>query len=171
MEFAGAFHPQIVHTPVALIIIAALFELIGRATDIEWWRKAAFAMLVVGVLGAGAAVLSGREAGEAAEHQGVAESAVDAHEDIAIATLWIGIAAVLARALAGRAGRAKAAVGLLALGLHLAAAVTVGIAGYRGGKLVYEHGANVKVKGAAVVSDEAAKPNEREAGEHDDHDD
>jgi uncharacterized membrane protein len=168
MEFPGAFHPQIVHTPIALIIVGAVFELIGRATDIDWWRKAAFAMLVIGVLGAGAAVLSGQEAGESAEHQGVAESAVDAHEDIAKVTLWIGIAAVLARALAGRAGRAKAAVGLLALGLHLAAAVTVGIAGYRGGKLVYEHGANVKVKGAAVTSDGPAKPAEHESDDHDD---
>ena len=162
MEFPGVFHPQIVHAPIALIVVGALFELIGRATDLEWWRKAAFAMLVVGVLGAGAAVLSGEAAGEAAEKQGVAENAVDAHEDVAKVALGIGIAAVIARWLASRTGRAQAAVGLLALGLHLAAAVTVGLAGHRGGKLVYEHGANVKANAAAAHGVDGAQKSDED---------
>ena len=137
-------HPIVVHTPIVLIIVSVVFELIGRATDGAWWRKAAFAMLIVGVLGADVAVITGDEAGEAAEKHGVPEQAVDAHEEIAKWTLWIGIAAVLTRAAAGRAGAARGAVATLGLLLHLTAAVTVGIAAYRGGMLVYEHGAAVK---------------------------
>ncbi len=150
-------HPLIVHTPIALIILSFLFELVGRAMDAEWWRKAAFAMLIVGVLGATAAVLTGNQAGDAAEHQGVAEHAVDTHGDAGRMTLWLGLAAVIARASAGRAGAARGAVGALALAAHFAAAVAVGIAGYRGGMLVFEHGAGVHVHGAAVPSDGPAK--------------
>lgn len=147
-------HPVIVHTPIALLIVSALFELIGRATDVAWWRKAAFAMLIVGVLGAAAAVRTGDEAGDAAEKSGVPEQAVDAHEEMALVTLWVGAAAALARAVAGRMGPARGAVATLGLLLHLTAAVTVGITGFRGGLLVYEHGAAVKVNGKPVTTGE-----------------
>jgi uncharacterized membrane protein len=143
-------HPIIVHTPIAMIIVSFVFELVGRATDGDWWRKAALAMLVVGVLGAGAAVLSGDAAGELAEHQGVPEGALDQHEDMSKIALWLGLGAVAVRALASRAGAARTAAGGLGLALHLAAAIAVGIAGFRGGKLVYEHGAGVRIAPASA---------------------
>jgi uncharacterized membrane protein len=143
IEALAPFHPAIVHTPIALIIFGAVFELMGRALDNEWWRKAAFAMLIVGVLGAFLAVSSGGPAGD--------------HEEIAKISLWLGIAAVLTRALAGRMGAARAAVGALALLLHLGAATTVGIAGYRGGRLVFEHGAGVRVSGKLLSVPEGEK--------------
>ncbi len=164
-ELLAPFHPQIVHGPIALIVAGALFELVGRALDAEWWRKAAFAMLIVGVLGASAAVISGLGAGAAAEKQGVAEEAVDLHESAALLALWLGIAAVVTRAIAGRTGRAKAAVGGVALVLHLVTAVTVGVAAHYGGHLVYEHGAKVKVNGQPVVTPKTGGE-KGEAGEH-----
>ena len=137
MEALAPFHPAIVHTPIALIIVGAVFELAGRALDREWWRKAAFAMLIVGVLAAGLAVLSGRAAEEGVERQGVAKHAIEEHEEMALLTLWLGLGAVVTRAVAGRLGAVRAAVAGLALLLHLAAAITVGIAGFRGGLLVF----------------------------------
>lgn len=160
-EFLSQFHPQLVHAPIALIVVGALFELAGRAMDMEWLRKAAFAMLIVGVLGAYGAVLSGEGASEKAEHAGIPEETVDHHGDLAKIALWLGVAAVLTRAIAGRTGRVKAAVGGLALLLHLAAATTVGVAAHRGGRLVYEYGANVRVNGVPVV-----KPKPGAANEH-----
>ena len=167
MEFLAQFHPQIVHMPIALIIVAFFFELVGRFVDLEWWRKAAFALLILGVLAAGAAVLSGRGAGHEAERQGAPEQAIDRHEDIAQLTLWLGIAAIVARAVAGRTGRARAAVAGLGLALHLAAAITVGVAAHLGGELVFEHGVQVK----AHAQPAGAQPGghsgeEREAHEH-----
>lgn len=146
-------HPVLVHLPVSLIIVSLLFEIAGRLIDAAWWRKAAFAMLIVGTLGAWAAVLTGEKAGEAAEHQGVDEHAVDEHEDAGKLTLWLGIGAVVLRALAGRAGKAKSVASGLALALHVAAAIAVGVAGFRGGRLVFEHGANVRVHDQLVPSD------------------
>jgi uncharacterized membrane protein len=151
MEALAPFHPAFVHVPIALIIVGAAFELVGRALDGEWWRKAAFAMLIVGVLGAAFAVLSGDQAGDRAEHQGVAEKTVDEHGDVGKLALWLGLGAVVTRAVAGRLGAARAAVAGLALLLHLGSATAVGIAGFRGGKLVFEHGAAVKVGGKLLV--------------------
>jgi uncharacterized membrane protein len=173
MDALAPFHPAVVHAPIALIIAGFVFELVGRALDREWWRKAAFAMLVVGVLGAGAAVLSGRAAEEGAERQGVARHAIHEHEEIAQLSLWLGLGAVLTRAVAGRLVALRAAVASLALVLHLAAAVAVGIAGFRGGVLVFEQGAGVKVGGKLVQNPEGRadptargeKGHEAESGE------
>lgn len=174
MEFLGSFHPQIVHFPIALLLLSPLFEIVGRATDVQWWRRAALAMLVIGVVGAFFAVQSGEPASEKAEHAGVAESAVEAHEDIAKVAMWIGLGALAARIGAEvLKGGAAGAVGGLALLLQIAAAVTVGIAGYRGGKLVYEHGANVTVNGQPVTqggaggAETAEQANGGRGGEHD----
>jgi uncharacterized membrane protein len=166
MEFLAPYHPQITHGPVVLIIVGLLFELIGRALDREWWRKAGLAMLVFGAMGAVLSVLSGNAAGELAEKQGVPESAVDAHEEIAALTMWLGIAALVLRAAAGRLGRLKGVVVALALLVWLAAAVTVGVAAHRGGQLVFQHGAAVKVQGRLIQ----AGPAPREKAEEKDGD-
>ena len=150
MDFLAPFHPQITHTPIVLLVVGLLFEIIGWLTDLAWWRKAALAMLVLGVLGAGAAVLSGGPAGDAAEEHGVPEAAVDAHERAADLTLYLGIAALVARIAAAASRKGRTALSGLALLLWIAAAVMVGITGYRGGKLVFDYGAAVRVKGQFV---------------------
>jgi uncharacterized membrane protein len=151
MEFLGPFHPQIVHFPVALLLVSALAALAGRALDSDWLRRAGVALLVVGFLGAVGANLSGDAAHETPEdRQGVPESVIDAHEDMAKVTMWLSGAAVLALAVAGRVRSAAGALSALALLLQLGAAVAVGVTGHRGGRLVYEHGANVRVGGALV---------------------
>jgi uncharacterized membrane protein len=150
MDFLAPFHPQIIHTPIVLIIVSLVFDLVGRALDREWWRKAALAMLVLGVLGAGGAVLSGLPAGEAAEHRGVPEAAVDAHEEMAVLTLWLGVATLVARLGAAKLASVRGPLAGLALLLHVATATTVAVAAHRGGMLVYHHGAAVRVKGEQV---------------------
>jgi uncharacterized membrane protein len=149
MNLTFELHPVIVHTPIALILFSLLFDIVGRLTDLAWWRKAAFAMLIIGVLGAWGAVLSGQAAEEAAEDQGVPHEAIHDHEDAGVITLWLGVAAVIARALAARPGAARTAFSVLALVTHLLTASAVTVASYRGGLLVYEHGAGVKTQGVS----------------------
>ncbi len=144
MDFLGPFHPQITHAPIVLIIVGLLFDLVGRALDREWWRKAGFAMLALGALAAVLAVLSGTAAGEVAEKRGVPEASVDAHEEMARIAMWLGIAATVLVALAGRAGRLKGLVTAAGLLVWLGAAVAVGVAAHRGGQLVFRHGAGVQ---------------------------
>jgi uncharacterized membrane protein len=142
-------HAVVVHAPIALIVVALLFDIVGRATDVSWWRKAAFAMLVVGVIGAWLAVQTGDDAEHAVEDQpGVPHEAVEAHEAAGIFTWWMGLLAVAARALETRSGAARGAVSAVALVAHLLTAAGVGVAGARGGKLVYDHGLGVKTEAA-----------------------
>ena len=147
MEFLAPFHPQITHGPIVLIIVGFVFEIAGRVLDRDWCRKAAFAMLVLGVLSAFLAVQSGEAASAGVEKQGVPEQTVDAHGNLGKLALWLGLGAVVARALAGRMGPVRGAVAGLGLALHLVAAITVGIAAHRGGQLIFEHGAGVKFHG------------------------
>ncbi len=171
MEFLAPFHPQITHVPVVLIPLAFLFELVGRALDRDWWRKAAVAMLVAGVVGAWLSVQSGHGADEFADRQGIEEHAIDAHENAATLTLWLGLAALAARAVAARAGRGaprkawSAAVVGLGLALHLAASITVAVAAHRGGLLVFEHGAHVRLHGR-LIQEGPPRGSGNEAEEH-----
>ena len=152
MDFLAPFHPQIVHTPIALLIFSAFFAIVGRLFDREWLRKAAMLMLVFGTLGAYFAIESGKPAHRVPEHeQGVSEEAIHEHSDIAHNCFRFAVAALIAYAIATRlkGGPQKALVGA-GLVLQTLAAVGVGLAGKEGGELVYEHGANVRVAGELV---------------------
>ena len=50
MDVLGQFHPQIVHTPIVLLIFSALFAIAGRLFDRDWVRKASVLLLVFGFL-------------------------------------------------------------------------------------------------------------------------
>lgn len=159
MDFLGQFHPQIVHTPVALLIFSAFFAIVGRLFDREWVRKASVLLLVFGFLGAFASVQSGQIAHRVPEHrQGVPEEALDEHAAFGRYTMWAAGAAIVAHAVAPRLqGGAAGAVAALALVLQLAAAGLVGVAGFHGGKLVYEFGANVRIGGVLVKNPGAGR--------------
>jgi hypothetical protein len=88
------------------------------------------------------------------EHeQGVPEEEIDEHAALGKRTMQLAGGAVLAIAIASRlTGAAATTFSLIGLVLQLSAAVVVGLAGYEGGKLVYDHGANVKVDGQLVKS-------------------
>lgn len=163
-ELLAPFHPRLVHFPIALIVVGAIFELVGRITDLDWWRRSAFAMLVIGVLAAGFALSSGEGAAvQAWERQGVPREPLERHETAGKLTFWVGALAVLLRLLAGRLGALRSFASGGALALHLAAAGLVVLAGFHGGKLVYEHGAGVRVDGELVPSGPVDTPEGVEA--------
>jgi uncharacterized membrane protein len=62
-------------------------------------------------------------------------------------------------------GGLASALSWLGLALQLAAALAVGFAGLLGGKLTYEHGANVKVDGQLVKSAKAAEHHEEKGSD------
>jgi uncharacterized membrane protein len=159
MDALGQFHPQIVHTPVALLVFSAFFALAGRLFDREWVRKTSVLLLVFGFLGAFAAVQSGQVAHRVPEHeQGVPEGEIDEHAEFGRYTMWVAGAALVAYAAATRVpAGAAGAVSALALVLQLAAAVLVGVTGYRGGELTFEYGANVKIGGVLVKNPGAGR--------------
>jgi uncharacterized membrane protein len=159
MDALGQFHPQIVHTPVALLVFSALFAIAGRLFDREWVRKTAMLLLVFGFLGSFVAVQSGQVAHRVPEHeQGVPEDEIDEHAEFGRYTMWAAGAALVAYAAGTRLpGGAGNAVAALALVLQIAAAVLVGVTGHRGGELVYEYGANVRMGGALLKNPGAGR--------------
>jgi uncharacterized membrane protein len=167
MEFLGQYHTQIVHFPIALVLVSLLFDVVGRATDSAWWRKASLALLVFAVVGGAAAVLSGEPASEVAENkQGIPEATVEKHEDMGKIAAWLAGGALAARLVENGVGSARVLVGALALLLQLGAAVTIGIAGHRGGMLVQKHGAGVAIEGQLIRAP-GAPPKAIETKEHD----
>jgi uncharacterized membrane protein len=159
MDVLGQFHPQIVHTPVALLIFSALFAIAGRLFDRQWVRKASVLLLVFGFLGSFAAVRSGVIAHRVPEkEQGVSEEEIDEHGQMGERTMYLAGGALVAVVAASRlTGQAAAAVGGLALVLQILAAVAVGFTGHAGGELVYEYGANVRVGGQLVKNPGASR--------------
>ena len=146
MIFDVPLHPLVVHFPVVLILVSLLFEIVGRATDGPWWRKASLAMLVIAVVAGIVAGYTGELAADHAEKiQRIAEDTVDSHGDLAKLSIWLAGGALAARLAEAGMGTLRGVVSLVALLLQLASAVTIGVAGHRGGLLVYRHGAGVTV--------------------------
>jgi len=167
MDFLAPYHPLIVHTPVALIIVSVLFEIAGLATDSAWMRKTSNALLVLGVLGGIVAILSGEPASEIAEkRQGIPESRIDWHGDAGKIATWLGGGAIVARVAAATIPGGRAAIAVVAFLLQLCSAMAVGVAGYRGGQLVFTHGAGVHVDGALVRSAHAEAESEPDSSAH-----
>jgi len=168
MNFLGPFHSQIVHAPIVLIVFSAFFALVGLLMDRDWLKKTSVVLLVFGFLGAFLAVQSGKPAHRVPEHQqGVPEQAIDTHEMLGERTMYLAGLALVALFIASRLkGGVASAVGALGLILQLLAAGCVAYTSYLGGKLVFEHGANVKVDGQLVKSvhagEHAEKPGEAE---------
>src|ERR1700730_14160010 len=59
MAFAGRLHPLLLHFPIALIIVAAVAELVAMLTAFRAWHVVAVANVRGGALFAGATALTG----------------------------------------------------------------------------------------------------------------
>ena len=138
-------HPMVVHFPIALVITACLFDLIGLFLEKRDFSQTAFYLLFVGTLGAIGAVLTGEYLAHEEAHsiQGIRE-VLHTHEEAGEWTLWFLIVYTFARGWFtyrktwGRTQlRAFALASLIAVGLVVRT-------GFYGGKLVFEFGAGLK---------------------------
>lgn len=59
MDFLAGLHPKVVHFPIALLLTYILCELIGVIFKKDFFSKTAHLFLLLGVIGAVAAVLTG----------------------------------------------------------------------------------------------------------------
>lgn len=137
-------HPLIVHFPIALLLTSVLADLLALLRPRAVFKDVALFLLILGVIGAVAAGVSGERAAEAVARLPDLRQAVEQHEDFATGTIWLFIALLLSRLYMVIKGRfvsifraAYFIVSLVAGGLLMATA-------YSGGSLVYERGAGVK---------------------------
>jgi uncharacterized membrane protein len=161
-------HPAVVHFPIVLIVLGTL-----ASVTAVFWRKGyvpafAAALLVLGALGAWAAVATGESDGGLVENTSAGvEQLLEAHENWAKRTLTAAVvAAVIAVGAAllfrfPRAARGPRAAHGVAVAAALAAGVaswTVYETGHRGGALVYQHGAGVNTARTAIDAETSTVP-------------
>jgi uncharacterized membrane protein len=146
-----AFHPLVVHFPVALLVVAPLLVLLGLFLR-ERSRGVMLAALVLMALGTAAtflAVASGEAAGKLADRGGAVAGVLEHHEELAERTrliftlLTIVFAGLLALPWVTRRepGRAPAtAFTLLFLLMYAAGTLSLVNTAHQGGRLVHEMG-------------------------------
>ncbi len=132
LTYLGKFHPVAVHLPIALLIGAALAELIFIPTGKSLFRNAAYFNLSMAVLGAAVAIPLGLAAASGTRYP-IAYSAIpELHKWMGLATLGV---ALVATAMARRT--AKGGNPLPYRLTLFTAALLVGATGHLGGLLVY----------------------------------
>jgi len=151
-------HAALNDLPAALLVGAVLFDLLAAATSREAFRVTSFWTLLLGTLGAGAAVLTGLEAEDHIAHGDAVHRIMETHEELALITA--GIFAVLALWRIVRERRMGGMERTLAVVLGLAGAGMVTATGVYGGKLMFEHAAGIPTE---VLQDEIGQ---RAAGHH-----
>jgi uncharacterized membrane protein len=160
-------HAALNDLPAALLLVAALFELLALATRKESFRQVSFWTLILGALGGAAAVLSGLQAEENIAHGDAVHEVMETHELLAFITL--GIFSVLAVWRIWREKRMGTGERALALALALGGAgVLIATANY-GGRLVFDHAAGISTEVLTNEITQRSEGHEHEPGEeHDD---
>ena len=163
-------HAALNDLPAALLLMAALFELLALATRKESFRQVSFWTLIVGAIGGVAAVLSGLQAEEGIDHGNAVHEVMETHELLAFVTL--GIFGLLAVWRIWRERRMGTAERSLALALTLGGAgVLMATANY-GGRLVFDHAAGISTDVLTAEAQQRTGGHEHAPGEeHGDEDD
>jgi uncharacterized membrane protein len=159
-----AIHPLLVHFPIALLLVAPLFILIGvlwRSERSFPFMLVALILMALGTAGTFLAAASGQAAGELAEKIPGAEAVLEQHEELAEATevafaaLTTIFAAILfvPRVLKAQPTRALSTVlPLVFLLFYGAGAITLANTAHQGGRLVHELGVRAPIQpGTAAV--------------------
>ena len=135
-------HPAIVHFPIALISIAALFAVISLFTKKEFFKEVAFWNLLLGVIGGIVAVLTGLIEEQNLTHNDEIHQVMVKHKFNGFGILILSFALLTwIWVRKNRIGRSEYTAWVLFLVICTAA---VFYQGFLGGKMVFEQGAGVK---------------------------
>ncbi|TLY22805.1 MAG: DUF2231 domain-containing protein [Nitrospirae bacterium] len=142
-------HPMVVHFPIALLIVSVIFDLLALQWPSKSFREASLYALIVGLLGAILAIVTGSMAEDHAVKAGAPKTVVETHEQLAYAASVL-FAAILVMKLLIRSGRLRE-LPALSLTVGLVGLVVLSAAGYFGGSLVYEFGGGFMGSKAVLV--------------------
>ncbi len=144
MISATHLHAMIIHFPIALLVVGFISELIAIFIKNDFFKNAAFYLLLLGALGAIVAYVTGSYAGEGIE-EGPLLIPMELHEQAALITLWLAIITALYRVLIHYFKVQNVTAKWVGILLYVFLAVAVGRTGYLGGQLVFSHGAGVEL--------------------------
>ena len=147
MEFLAQFHPKLVHFPIALLMAYLLCEFIGGVFRKDFFSKAAHLLLLLGVLGALAAVLTGNQAEDAFDYWNKASSDIlEQHQFWANLTLWYFSGLLVIRTILVLKKKFNDMFRYIFILLAAVGAYFVFQTGEQGGKMVYTHGVGTQYK-------------------------
>src|SRR5688500_11090283 len=129
-------HAALNDLPTALLVTAAVFELLALTTRKESLRQVSFWTLMTGALGGVAAVLSGLQAEENIAHGDAVHRVMETHELLGLVTL--GTFGVLAAWRLWRERRMGTGERAVALAATLAGAGLLVATAVYGGRLVFD---------------------------------
>jgi uncharacterized membrane protein len=156
-------HAALNDLPTALLVTAALFELLNLATRREAFRQVSFWTLIIGALGGVAAVLSGLQAEENIAHGDAVHRVMETHQLLAFVTL--GVFGVLAAWRLWRERRMGTGERAVALAATLAGAGVLIATSVYGGRLVFDHAAGIPTEVLTAESRSRTEGHEHAAGE------
>lgn len=164
---AARWHAVLNDLPVALLIVAVLFDLAAAATKRESLMWASIWTLWAGVLGGWIAVLAGELASKSIEHGEAIHEIMEKHQNMALLTMGV-FTVVLGWRLFRRfqmpaqelaMTRVLSVVGLLGL-------VWTGVLG---GRLMFDHGAGIPTEKLQAEIENRAEEHHHDAGEEHEH--
>lgn len=135
---------MVVHFPIALLMVGFLFEVISFFFEKEFFRQAAFYLLLLGILSTVVSYLAGNAAGEGME-EGSLNKAMELHEQAATISLWLTIITALVYAGIYFLKYNRSWLRIIAVLLFAGVISSIARTGYLGGQLVYKHGAGVEL--------------------------
>ena len=141
MEAVNAFpnyHPLIVHFPIVLLIIAALFQLLSFFFYKKEFSIVTLLLLFVGVVTAW--LSSNPLHAMPGELYGKTKEIFETHEQMAAYTWWLSLIALILKSSSQFVLKRKLWVELAATLFLIASAITVSIAGHHGSMLVHMEG-------------------------------
>jgi uncharacterized membrane protein len=143
----AAFHPQVVHFVVGILIVGVLFRVVALTGRFRWTGPAATTLLVIGGCAAWVAAKSGTAAHGPVERIPGAREAVEEHEEWGNRTrnVFVGVAALELVALALGTGLARTVRAVSALA-GLAGVAVLYEAAEHGGELVYAYAGGVGIR-------------------------
>jgi uncharacterized membrane protein len=169
-------HAALNDLPAALLLAAVLFDLAGAFTKRPTLRAVGFWTMVLGAVGAAAAVLSGLQAEEHIAHGEAVHRVMETHEELGLITL--GIFGVLALWRIVRENRMGSGERAISLALSLVGVGALFATATYGGRLVFEHAAGIPTDVLQAEMHERAEGHhhhgegdeQEAAGTDDDHD-
>ena len=147
-------HLLITHLPIFGTFLGAIVLANGIFTKSLQVKFAAYYLLIISAVGAVISYVTGEAAEETAEHiQGVAESAIETHEDFAVIALWslsiLGVAAIAAMVFSRMKHKVSQSVAVVILILTLISFGLAARTGYLGGQIRHTElsGGQVQIPG------------------------
>ncbi len=131
-------HPISVHFPIALLIVAFLFEALAMIyKNNNGLRKASLYLFILGTIGAIVAVITGNLFTE--DLRGSGHDVLENHHQFANLTMYLAILTSLFKLYLVIKKKEESALKWVSFTAMFVTLLTVGLAGYYGGSIVYDY--------------------------------